>query len=88
MAPSATANGGLDGHDAETTPSFINDPSPDDVTILEQICGTRKKLRVAMLGAGISALQFFKSAEEKLDNVEIICYEKNADVGGTWYENR
>src|SRR5271170_2907096 len=31
---------------------------------------------------------FFKFAEEKLKNVEIICYEKNHDAGGTWLENR
>jgi cation diffusion facilitator CzcD-associated flavoprotein CzcO len=66
----------------------INDPSPNDVPILEQLCGTRKKMRIAMLGAGVSGLNFFKFAEDKLKNVEIICYEKNADVGGTWYENR
>ncbi|KAK4948538.1 hypothetical protein LTR10_012542 [Elasticomyces elasticus] len=69
------------------TPVIIN-PSDDDVTIHEQLYGTRKKMRVVMLGAGVSGLNFFKSAEEKLKNVEIICYEKNDDVGGTWYENR
>ena len=29
-----------------------------------------------------------KFAEERLQNVEIVCYEKNRDVGGTWLENR
>lgn len=41
-----------------------------------------------MLGAGVSGINFFKRAEERLKNVEIICYEKNSDVGGTWFENR
>lgn len=97
MAPVATTNGyggmylpddeGADLGRNEVRP-LINNPSPDDVTIQEQLYGTRKKMRIAVLGAGMSGLNFFKSAEERLKNVEIICYEKNADVGGTWYENR
>lgn len=71
-----------------SVPTYTNNPQPDDLPILEQLCGTRKKLRVAMLGAGVSGINFFKRAEERLKNVEIICYEKNSDVGGTWYENR
>ncbi|KAK5443483.1 hypothetical protein LTS15_010628 [Exophiala xenobiotica] len=100
MAPEAITNGygGMylpaDGStdpglaDREERPEVINNPSPEDVTILEQLYGTRKKMRIIMLGAGMSGLNFFKFAEEKLKNVEIICYEKNADIGGTWYENR
>jgi hypothetical protein len=49
----------------------------------EQPYGSRKKMRVAMIGAGISGLNLFKVAEEKLQNVDIICYEKNKDIGGT-----
>ena len=65
-----------------------NGHSDKDVTIREEPYGAKKKMRIAMLGAGISGINFFKFAEEKLDNVEIICYEKNYDVGGTWLENR
>lgn len=61
-----------------------NNPSEDDVPIIEHLMGTKKKLRVAILGAGLSGLNFMKRAEEKLKNVEIVCYEKNEDVGGTW----
>jgi len=98
MAPSATTNGygGMIPADAAINPepgvndrpAFVNNPSPDDVTILDQLFGSRKKLRIAMLGAGMSGLNFFKFAEDRLKNVEIVCYEKNADVGGTWFENR
>lgn len=62
--------------------------SSRDVPIREERLGSKKRMRVAMLGAGISGLNFFKFAEEKLENVDIVCYEKNADVGGTWLENR
>ena len=40
------------------------------------------------MGAGASSLNFFKKAEEEMQNLEIVCYEKNKDVGGTWLENR
>ena len=102
MAPSATnimvnGYGAMLPNDTNTdaqeqnkvaAPTWLNNIQEDDLPILEQLCGTRKKLRVAMLGAGVSGINFFKRAEERLKNVEIICYEKNADVGGTWWENR
>ena len=69
----------------ENTQAYINNPSPDDLPILEQLMGTRRKMRIAILGAGLSGLNFLKRAEERLKNVELVCYEKNADVGGTWY---
>lgn len=98
MAPSATtddrANGTTDGttqlpsRNAAHEKPYLNNPSPDDVEILEQLYGTRKRMKVAMLGAGMSGLNFFKFAEDKLKDVDIVCYEKNDDVGGTWLENR
>lgn len=56
--------------------------------ILEQPLGTKRKVKVILMGAGASTLNFLKKAEEEMTNVEIVCYEKNHDVGGTWLENR
>lgn len=56
--------------------------------ICEQPMGTKRKIKVILMGAGASSLNFFKKAEEEMDNLEIVCYEKNHDVGGTWLENR
>jgi hypothetical protein len=56
--------------------------------IREQPYGTKRKMRVLLMGAGASSLNFFKKAEEEMQNLEIVCYEKNKDVGGTWLENR
>lgn len=67
---------------------IMNGHTNEDVSIHPEPFGTKKKMRIAMLGAGISGLNFFKFAEQKLENVEIVCYEKNRDVGGTWLENR
>lgn len=50
--------------------------------------GTTKKIKIILMGAGASALNFLKKAKEELTNVDVVCYEKNGDVGGTWLENR
>jgi len=55
--------------------------------IKEEPMGTKRKLKVVVLGAGVSGINFTKTAQEKLSNVEIVCYEKNDEIGGTWYEN-
>lgn len=44
-------------------------------------------IRVIVLGAGISGIAFVYKAK-KLENVTFTLYEKNPEVGGTWYESR
>ena len=67
-------------------PKFVycdpNDPFP--VTIKEEFYGSRRKLRIGVLGAGISALGFLHHLFELIpaDSVEILIYEKQEDVGG------
>ncbi|EKG15124.1 Flavin-containing monooxygenase-like protein [Macrophomina phaseolina MS6] len=56
--------------------------------ILEQPMGTKRPVKVILMGAGASSLNFFKKAEEELEKVEMVCYEKNSDIGGTWLVNR
>ncbi|KAK8012979.1 hypothetical protein PG991_010354 [Apiospora marii] len=47
-----------------------------------------RHLRIIVVGAGISGIQFLKDATHRLENVTITVYEKNDDIGGTWLENR
>lgn len=54
----------------------------------DQPMGTKRPVKVVLMGAGASSLNFFKKAEEQMQNLQIVCYEKNHDVGGTWLENR
>ena len=56
--------------------------------IREQPMGAKRRVKVILMGAGASSLDFFKKAEEQMENVDIVCYEKNQDIGGTWLENR
>ncbi|RDW65714.1 flavin-containing monooxygenase [Aspergillus mulundensis] len=48
-----------------------------------------RKLRVVCVGAGFSGLTLaYKLKHERpLENVDFTIYEKNPEVGGTWYEN-
>ncbi|KAF2494592.1 FAD/NAD(P)-binding domain-containing protein [Lophium mytilinum] len=51
--------------------------------------GTRRALKVIAVGAGFSGLSIAREVEVgSLQNVSLTVFEKNASVGGTWYENR
>lgn len=94
MAPSATESNSSSFvyptvHSIPTSQDFyLNNPSADDVEIPSHLLGARRKLRVVVLGCGLSGINFFKFAEDKAQNIDIQCYEKNEDIGGTWLENR
>ena len=51
--------------------------------ITELPFGTKRRMKIIVMGSGISGLNWFKRSEEQLENVEIVCYEKNNDIGGT-----
>ena len=46
--------------------------------------------RIIVIGAGAAGIDFLHHALERLAHrkVDIKCFEKNPDIGGTWYENR
>lgn len=51
--------------------------------------GEPRVMKVICVGAGFSGLAFAREVERgNLPNVSLTVYEKNASVGGTWYENR
>lgn len=47
-----------------------------------------RRLKVIVIGAGYSGIYCGIRIPERLRNVDLVIYEKNAGVGGTWYENR
>ncbi|KAH8886537.1 FAD/NAD(P)-binding domain-containing protein [Thozetella sp. PMI_491] len=72
-----------------SAPDLFNWPRMNDrgYTIKEEPMGTKRPMKVILLGAGASGIDFLKRAKDKLENVDVACYEKNDDVGGTWLEN-
>lgn len=47
-----------------------------------------KHLKVICIGAGASGLLVAYKLQRNFANYDLVCYEKNPDLGGTWYENR
>lgn len=61
------------------------------VSILEQPLFKARKLRLVCIGAGFSGLILahkIKHDWKMEDVIDLQIYEKNPDLGGTWYENR
>ncbi|KAH7381347.1 hypothetical protein DE146DRAFT_704940 [Phaeosphaeria sp. MPI-PUGE-AT-0046c] len=47
-----------------------------------------RKLKILTIGAGVSGIQMAYMIQKYCQNVEHVIYEKNAELGGTWLENR
>ncbi|POR31118.1 Putative sterigmatocystin biosynthesis monooxygenase stcW [Tolypocladium paradoxum] len=56
--------------------------------IIEKPSRAGRKLRIICLGAGASALNLAHEVDTSSLDLELVCYEKNPSIGGTWYENR
>jgi hypothetical protein len=57
-------------------------------TIDESPSGTYRPVKIICLGAGASGIAMAKLVQDQMENVELKIYDKNADVAGTWLENR
>ena len=60
----------------------------DGYQVSETPLYTRRPIKMICVGAGATGLQIAHKARLFLKNVEIVIYEKNHDLGGTWLENR
>lgn len=47
-----------------------------------------RSIRVVIIGAGISGILACIRLVQRIENLELCIYDKNADIGGTWFENR
>jgi cation diffusion facilitator CzcD-associated flavoprotein CzcO len=61
--------------------------APDSYVVSDQYIGKPRPIKVIVIGAGISGIAFAYKAQF-LEDVSYVIYEKNADVGGTWFESR
>ncbi|KAF9895269.1 hypothetical protein FE257_000171 [Aspergillus nanangensis] len=76
--------------------STDNDPSmnptrtagPTEYQIVEEPSRTPRKIRIIVIGAGLSGLNFAHDVDTSPLNLDLVIYDKNPEVGGTWYENR
>ncbi len=47
-----------------------------------------RPLRVIVVGAGISGILASIRLPQRIPNLSLQIYEKNSDIGGTWFENK
>lgn len=57
-------------------------------SVLEKPLGSTRHIRIIGIGAGASGLNMIRTLRKTLTDYEFIIYEKNPQVGGTWFENR
>lgn len=67
------------GFDLKTAsaPTLITERSVDDA----------RPLKVIYIGAGVSGIVASIEFLKRLPNLELVLYEKNPELGGTWFEN-
>lgn len=74
--------------DAPHENTWYNGRDFDGYRITEKPLFTRRPIKLICVGAGAGGLQVAYKAERLLRDVEVVIYEKNDDIGGTWLENR
>jgi 2-polyprenyl-6-methoxyphenol hydroxylase-like FAD-dependent oxidoreductase len=45
-------------------------------------------LKVIVIGAGVSGIIAGIRFPQRISNLDLVIYDKNPDIGGTWFENR
>lgn len=56
-------------------------------TVCARAIDDPRPLRVVVVGAGISGILATIRLRDAISPLELVVYEKNAEVGGTWFEN-
>jgi len=56
--------------------------------LYERAIDEKRRLKVICIGAGYSGILTAIRFPQKIPNLDLVIYEKNDDIGGTWYENR
>ncbi|CRL30896.1 Flavin-containing monooxygenase-like [Penicillium camemberti] len=47
-----------------------------------------RPMKIVVIGAGISGIQFAHDTTKSLTSLDLEIYDRNPSLGGTWYENR
>ncbi|GME64886.1 Flavin-containing monooxygenase [Neofusicoccum parvum] len=63
------------------------DGTISDFQIEDRLIDDVRKLKVAIIGTGLSGVIAASLLPAKVPGIQLTLFEKNADLGGTWYEN-
>ena len=47
-----------------------------------------RPMKVIVIGAGISGILAAIRFPQRIPNLDLVVYDKNPEIGGTWFENR
>ncbi|KAF5549821.1 sterigmatocystin biosynthesis monooxygenase stcW [Fusarium mexicanum] len=79
-----------DGHH-NTSGKETSQPAVKEVPkpwVSQRCTDQARPLKVIYIGAGISGICGAIEFRKQVPNLELVIYEKNPELGGTWYENR
>lgn len=65
----------------------ISSYQKSNITLVDRFIDESRKLRVAVIGAGLAGVNAGILLPAKVPSIDLVIYEKNGDVGGTWLEN-
>lgn len=74
--------------DSPTNSTFASSNTTSSFTLHDTPIENQRPLKVIVVGAGYSGIYHGIRIPERLRNVDLTIYDKNAGVGGTWFENR
>ncbi|KPM38154.1 hypothetical protein AK830_g8413 [Neonectria ditissima] len=85
LQASGTQNGlpVLNGAKGDATSPYDN----PRLTLVDRFIDEPRSLRVAVIGGGLSGILAGVLLPKKVPGIKLTIYEKNADLGGTWFEN-
>lgn len=74
-------------------------PKVPDANVAHPVAGTAwrvdsheiddvRPMKVIVIGAGISGILAAIRFPRRIPNVDLVVYDKNPEIGGTWYENK
>ncbi|KAF2771591.1 putative dimethylaniline monooxygenase [Teratosphaeria nubilosa] len=92
MAPGINLSEDVGQHVLEVVQSYAKNIPQSDETgyiIPDTLLGQKRRVRILVIGFGAAAINLVHIfGKDPSNHIEIQCYEKNPEVGGTWYENR
>ncbi|KAL3481115.1 hypothetical protein BJX99DRAFT_219065 [Aspergillus californicus] len=56
--------------------------------ICEAASRSARKIRIIAIGCGASAINLAHEVSNSPLDLDLVCYDKNPSIGGTWYENK
>lgn len=71
------------------TENGTSEKSPGGLPPLYNHCvDDYRPIKIIVIGAGLSGILAGIRFPQYIKNLELTIYDKNPEVGGTWYENR